>query len=74
MDNAGFNKELATSIEMARVSAGISQNQLASATLIPQSTLHRKLQGIGSFSVDELVRIGSHLGVSPTALWPGESK
>lgn len=70
MGNNNFNSALATNIEKVRKDAGLSKLSLASETHIPYSTLHRKLEGVGAFTVDELFRITEVLEISAHSLWP----
>lgn len=47
--------------------AGVSTAELADTTLIPRTTLRRKL-ATGAFTSDELLVIASELGTSPSAV------
>jgi transcriptional regulator with XRE-family HTH domain len=50
-----------------------SQEALARAIGIAQSTLSMRLRGETSFDVDELSRIAGHFGVDVTALLPRDA-
>lgn len=47
---------------------GITIRDLADATGIPHSTLHRRLQGHDSFTINELERITAHLSLDILAV------
>lgn len=71
MDNAKtFDEEVATRVNTARQSSGISKNALAEQASIPYTTLHRKLNGVGSFTASELSRIKNVLGIDYDAILP----
>ena len=58
----------AETVETARVSAGLTKKALADASGIARATLYRKLDGHVPFTVDEIARLGSALGVDPSSL------
>lgn len=70
MATALFDQELAQRIESARIAAGMTRSALAQLSSIPYTTLNRKLDGVGSFAVNELHRISISLEVSWDDLWP----
>lgn len=70
MVTARFDQDLAKRIEEARIAAGLTRTALANATAIPYTTLNRKLDAVGSFSVHELSRISAAIGVTCNSLWP----
>ena len=74
MDNAEINKQVTTNIENAMEQRHMSMLQVATDAAIPYTTLHRKMKGVGSFSLDELARIAIALEVSPGALIPAPFK
>lgn len=45
--------------------AGISEAELSRRTLIPRSTLARKLAGVTEFTLSELIRVADALDVEP---------
>lgn len=63
-------EQVAAAVEAAMTTAGIGKDKLAERSGIPQTTLKRRLLG-GSpgFTVDELERIASALGVEPESFW-----
>jgi transcriptional regulator with XRE-family HTH domain len=70
MDKGSFDQQLAQRIENWRKDRGLSRKALSELATIPYATLHRKLEGIGSFSVDELNRVSNALEVAHHTLWP----
>jgi len=54
---------LARTVRDALATAGISQSRLAELTGIPQSTISRKLSGLGNFTIPELHLIAFQLGM-----------
>ncbi|HEY2644562.1 MAG TPA: helix-turn-helix transcriptional regulator [Galbitalea sp.] len=62
----GTKQELRTPerVEQMRVELGIPMVELAQKTLIPRSTLQRKIRDIDELSVSELRRISDVYGVS----------
>lgn len=47
-------------------SVGISEAELSRRSLIPRSTLARKLAGATEFTLSELIRLADALGVEPS--------
>ena len=70
MDTAQtFSRQVAVEIRAAMASRGLSQRDVAEATLIPLVTLNRRLLGDGkAFTVSEIASIAELLGVSVTEL------
>lgn len=62
---------VASTIDGARVHAGLSFAELADRAEIPTSTLADLLEGRQDFTVVDLVHIATALGVPVTALLPG---
>lgn len=60
--------ELAEIVRNAVADQGLSIRDLASATLIPRTTLDRRLAGASPFTVPELRAIAACLGTSGSAL------
>ena len=70
MDSTDFAAAVAANISEASASAGMSVSALAVATLIPYSTLQRRLSsnGLSPVSVSELKAIADALGVTAASL------
>lgn len=51
-----------------------SQKYIAEESLIPRTTLSRKMNGVGEFSVPEIYRISKVLGISVTELIPEDEE
>lgn len=60
-------QRLAAVIERRRVETGRTYRNLADETLIPLTTLHRRLNGDG-FTVEEVARLAVVFDTTPSAL------
>jgi ribosome-binding protein aMBF1 (putative translation factor) len=69
MDKESFDASFAQRVEQARNDKGLSRKALSDEARIELSALHRKLAGIGSFTVAEVDRISAALGVNCSLLW-----
>lgn len=63
-----INASLGAVVRAAIRDAELNQRAISSLTGIPYTTLRRKLDGLSSFTVDELMLIGSPLNVLPSEL------
>lgn len=61
---------IAGEVRAAVARAGVSARSLAIEVEMSPASLSRKLRGDVSFSVEELIAIANHLGISITALIP----
>ena len=70
MDKPNYDAEVAALIaEAIAADPNETKNSVATKTLIPHSTLERKLQA-GGFKVSEAARIARVLGVHPATFVP----
>ena len=63
MGTPPINEEVGKKVAAAIALADLTAHRVAVRSGIPSSTLHRKLMGAGSFTVDELQRISAVVGV-----------
>lgn len=67
-----LTKSTATQVAAAIATTGNSVAGVATATLIPRSTLQRKIAGDVDFTVTELHKIAKAIGVRTVDLLPAE--
>jgi len=66
--NIAADAEIASRIKAALDQSGTSENALAAAAGISQTTLNRRLKGVGTFNVQEVGRIADALKTNPAEL------
>lgn len=59
---------IARAVAEALADAGISHKAAADAALIPRTTLRRKLAGASPFTIPEIARLATVLGLTPSDL------
>ena len=72
MDTTKYVTDTSRTVVAAMEAAGENRLTLATKTRIPRSTLVRRLDGIGSLTVDELYRIANVLHLPVVSLLADE--
>ncbi|MFF3065946.1 helix-turn-helix domain-containing protein [Oerskovia sp. NPDC057915] len=68
MDSNHYASAVAANIETARRQSGLTKLSLAASSGIPRTSLDRKLNGRGDFTVREITALATALGTTPHAL------
>lgn len=70
MTNTEHRDAIAAEVRAQMARAGLTQADLAHLAHMTPQSLSKKLRGLTSFTVEELLRISGALGVSPAQLLP----
>ena len=68
MSSSEYREQVAGEVRAAVARNKMTATALGEATGISRSSLHRKMQGTRSFTVEELIRVADALGLPPSAL------